>query len=250
VAKRKKLKEIGAADMLEYLSGYSDFSFELQTLGLVRAHGLDCEHGGLYKDPITKKMREFDIRATAREGRYSVRLAIECKNIRENFPLLVSCVPRHDSESFHDVALVSDEHGVLGTHTDSVPLHEQLVAAERAIQVPALTSRAKVLPITGKNSYYKPNAPVGKSLAQIGRSTDGEIFSTDCEVFEKWGQCLSSADDLVSSSYWEELDQRYPQMLTACTGISSESLSGAERKPGAVARPLPGSASLGGSHDV
>lgn len=44
-----KLKEIqiGAADMLEYLSGYSDFSFELQTLGLVRAHGLDCEHGGL-----------------------------------------------------------------------------------------------------------------------------------------------------------------------------------------------------------
>lgn len=75
-----KLQEsqIGAADMLEYLSGYSDFSFELQTLRLVRGHGLDCEHGGLYEDPITKKMREFDIRAFARAGVYSVRIAIEC----------------------------------------------------------------------------------------------------------------------------------------------------------------------------
>jgi len=117
-----------------------------------------------------------------------VRLAIECKNIRENFPLLVSCVPRHGSESFHDVALV----GVSDEHAD--------------VQVPALTSRAKVLRITGENSCYRPNAPVGKSLAQIGRSRDktGEIVATDSEVFEKWGQCLSSADDLVSRSYWEE----------------------------------------------
>lgn len=159
-----KLQEIqiGAADMLEYLSGYSDFSFELQTLRLARGRGLDCEHGGLYEDPITKKMREFDIRAIAREGVYSVRLAIECKNIRENFPLLVSCVPRHGSESFHDVALVgvSDEHGVLGTHTDSLhEINEQLLAAQRALQVPALTSRAKVLRVTGANSLLQTKCP-------------------------------------------------------------------------------------------
>jgi hypothetical protein len=122
----------------------SDFSFELQTLGLVRAHGLDCEHGGLYKDPITKKMRQFDIRAIAREGCYFVRLAIECKNIEENFPLLVSCVSRRDSESFHEVALVSDEH--------------------RGVRVPGLTPRAKVLGIYGKDSCYKPKCPGRKKL--------------------------------------------------------------------------------------
>ena len=91
-----KNEPIVKSDMLEYLTSYSDFSFELTVLKMLRELELECEHGGHYEDPVTNKSREFDIRAIKTIEQYRVRLAIECKNIRENFPILISCVPRHD----------------------------------------------------------------------------------------------------------------------------------------------------------
>lgn len=189
--------------MMEYLKGTSDFSFELQTLKLIRESGLDCEHGGIYEDPVSKKSREFDIRALARRGRYSIRLAVECKNVRENFPLLVSRVPRHESESFHEVVLAGDN-----DNSDIVTID-------------AFKSKAKVLRICGMDSRYKPNDPVGKSIAQVGRANDksAEIVANDSEVFDKWGQCLSSANDLVSDSYWSEVQEQDLPRLAAVIPI-------------------------------
>jgi hypothetical protein len=96
-----KLKndKILAKDLSEYLNSYSDFSFELAVLKMLRASDIDCEHGGHYEDPVTNKSREFDIRAIKTIQQYRVRMAIECKNIRENFPILISCIPRHEQES-------------------------------------------------------------------------------------------------------------------------------------------------------
>jgi hypothetical protein len=189
---------VGSADLKEYLNGYSDFSFELQTLKTLRAMALDCEHGGLYQDPVTKKSREFDIRAVARADGRVVHLAIECKNISASFPLLVSCVPRHDSESYHEVGVIRDQDK--NTH----------------YSVPAMFSRARIAHLEGDNSCYKPLAPVGKSLAQVGRSTDKEasIVASDSEVFDKWSQCLASADDLVRRSYWEPIVGKNSRLLT------------------------------------
>jgi hypothetical protein len=58
-----KTDEILPEDLVEYLNSYSDFSFELAVLKMLRTSDIDCEHGGYYEDPITKKSREFDIRA-------------------------------------------------------------------------------------------------------------------------------------------------------------------------------------------
>lgn len=180
-----KLREnpIGPSELVEFLSGYSDFSFELQTLKMLRACGLECEHGGLYEDPVTKKARQFDIRATARGGHHVVRLAVECKNVRNHFPLLVTCVPRHIDESFHEIVIVGE-------------LNERPPAA-------VFDSRAHVARMVDSDSVYKAGEPVGKSCVQVGRTLNGQIYSSDSDVFEKWAQCLASADDLVSKSYWE-----------------------------------------------
>lgn len=177
---------IGTPDLLEYLNSYSDFSFELTVLKMLRESGLECEHGGLYEDPVTGKSREFDIRAIKTIGKCRVRLAIECKNIRENFPILISCIPRHPQESYHQVALVSTPKS--DSRLFAVNLHQ---------------SRAQTLSIRGDHSIYKPQQPVGKSIAQVGRALDGNVSANDAELYEKWGQSLSSATDLVQRTYWD-----------------------------------------------
>jgi len=175
------------ADMLEYLNAYSDFSFELVVLKMLREHVFDCEHGGHYEDPVTNKSREFDIRAIKTIHKYRVRMAIECKNIRENFPILISCIPRHEKESYHQIALVSE------------PKKDSSYLAAPSI----LQSRTNTFDIRGEHSLYKPIDPVGKSTVQVGRATDGTISANDAELYDKWGQCLSSASDLVERVYWD-----------------------------------------------
>lgn len=165
-----KSDQIFQADLLEYLNSYSDFSFELAVLKMLREHGLECEHGGHYEDPVTSKSREFDIRAKRTIKKFRIRMAIECKNIRENFPILISCVPRHEQESYHQIALVSEP------KTDST-----MIAF--AYQQP----RARTLSMRDQHSLYKPQEPVGKSTVQVGRATDNTISTNDGELYEKWG---------------------------------------------------------------
>lgn len=183
-----KLKNdpISKPDLLEYLNSYSDFSFELAVLKMLREQGIECEHGGHYEDPVTNKSREFDIRAEKTVGTYRVRMAIECKNIRENFPILISCVPRHNQESYHQVAMFSKKSNDTMTYIVSVN-----------------QSRAKTLTIREQHSLYKVAEPVGKSTVQVGKAMDGSITANDSELYDKWGQCLSSIQGLIERSYWD-----------------------------------------------
>lgn len=174
-------------DLLEYLAGYSDFSFELTVLKMLREHEVVCDHGGHYVDPVTNKSREFDIRGTKTINKFRVRMSVECKNIRENFPILVSCVPRHEDESYHQVALVSERKRDSGTF-NPVFIHH---------------SRATVLDIRGPHSLYASGDPVGKSTVQVGRAMDGSITANDSELYEKWGQCLSSLHGMAKDIYWD-----------------------------------------------
>lgn len=191
-----KADRIVPSDLLEYLNTYSDFSFELAVLKMLRESGLNCEHGGLYEDAVTKKSREFDIRAITTTQGHRVRLAIECKNTRENFPILISCVPRHEQESYHQVALVGEPESSGGFI--NLAIHQ---------------SRAKTLSICGEHSMYKQGEPIGKSTVQVGRAVDGSISANDSELYEKWGQCLSSAADLVERSYWDGDKQKTYQSM-------------------------------------
>lgn len=185
-----KPEKVTPNDLLEYLESQSDFSFELRVLKMLRENGVHCEHGGHYEDPVTKKSREFDIRAVKTISQKRVRMAIECKNIREHFPILVSCVPRHKSESYHQIV-----------HS-SISSNSSLSAIDRHRH-----SRAKSLSIRDGYTLYKEGEPVGKSTVQVGRQHNNSITANDSELFEKWGQCLSSADDLVGLTYWDGFDE-------------------------------------------
>lgn len=181
---------IGQAELSAYLAGQSDFNFELRTLKLLRARHLECEHGGSYQDPLTNKLRTFDIRAIVRDEPYCVRLAVECKNVSEAFPLLVSCVPRQLDESFIECALVTD-----------------IERPRDQYSIDPMQSRANIVRLSGSDSLYRPREPVGKELVQVGRAgNDGAITGASKDVYEKWAQCLASAHDLIAASYCEGSD--------------------------------------------
>ncbi len=173
-----KLKSdaIELKDLNEYLVSDSDFSFEMSVFRELRSQHLKCEHGGHYEDPVTKKSREFDFRAVFESGNCRVRMAIECKNIRENFPLLVSQVPRELEEAYHEFAIVVGSPDARLSH---------------------LPGQARPLRVANSR-MYPPNVGVVKSTAQVGRLPDSTITANDAEIYEKWGQSLASAVDLVT----------------------------------------------------
>ena len=178
-------KTIADTDLNEYLSSYSDFSFEISVLRLLRDKQIQCEHGGHYTDPVTKKSREFDIRAKHSIDNLTLRLAVECKNIRKNYPVLVSMLPRVPGESYHQILRLAE------------PVQE--TGPFGLAPVPSLlNSRAKRLKVRGVRSRYNVDEHVGKSIAQVGRTSDQTITSGDSEIYEKWGQALSSVDDLIA----------------------------------------------------
>jgi hypothetical protein len=91
------------ADLINFLDTQSDFAFELKTLKILNENGFCCEHGGTYHDPVTRKPRQFDIRATKVWQDLCMQLAVECKNLSDSSPLLILCVPRSPAEAFHEV---------------------------------------------------------------------------------------------------------------------------------------------------
>lgn len=178
-------------DLIEYLNNHSDFSFEIETLKELIKLGFSCEHGGTYEDPATQKPREYDIRATRRiEGRV-LRLAVECKNLRPNFPLLISCLPRRSEEAFHELSISVKPRTEVSTGFGTT----QRLTPKTA----AMISSAQTYRLRNSDSLYPVGEPVGKSCDQVGRSaTNAEIISGDSGIYDKWSQALSSAHDLVS----------------------------------------------------
>lgn len=170
--------------LLEFVTGYSDFSFEIQVLNTLIAGGFACDHGGTYDDPATKKPRQFDIRATKTLGKRFLRLAVECKNLRSNFPLLVTCLPRREEESFYEVVV-------------SVNPRSHSIELQHGFYPPAMLPQSRNFRLSGVDSIYSPGQPVGKSCDQVGRLPTNEISATDSEVYDKWSQALSSAYDLT-----------------------------------------------------
>ena len=54
---------ITAKDLEEFTANNSDFDFEMKVLALLQNAGLQCRHAGTYRDPVTDKIRQFDMRA-------------------------------------------------------------------------------------------------------------------------------------------------------------------------------------------
>jgi hypothetical protein len=94
---------ITAKDLLDFAVADSDFGFEMQVLRQLRAAGFTCSHSGTYRDPVTDKIRQFDIRASKGRVGALLQLAVECKKLRPNNPLLLSATARTSEEAFHDL---------------------------------------------------------------------------------------------------------------------------------------------------
>lgn len=174
-----KTDPIGESDLTEYLESTSDFAFEIKCLKELRRIGYQAQHGGTYFDPITRKPRQFDIRARKSGRAQQVLLAVECKNLKPWFPLLVMCTPRSSQESFHEIVV-------------SEPLQSDAMKAFVAGGDPTTfhTHRAGV-----NDSVYARNKPVGRSVAQVGRD-EKTFVSNDAEVYDKWSQAIASSHNL------------------------------------------------------
>jgi hypothetical protein len=161
---------ITQSDLQKFVDNDSDFAFEMRVLVQLRALGFHCEHSGTYTDPITDKIRQFDIHAWKDYGTATLVLAVECKNLRQSRPLLVSAVPRTPAEAFHERVLFGPGQAV----QPSWIRHVQGIA-----------------------SVYKPGDMVGKKTDQVGKEDSGRLVSDDQATFDKLNQALNSCQELV-----------------------------------------------------
>jgi hypothetical protein len=164
---------ITATDLRSFVERDSDFAFEMQVLVQLRGLGFDCSHSGSYKDPVTDKIRQFDIRAISNRGLFTLALAVECKNLRQNLPLLLSTVPRTNTEAFHDLLVYN---------------------AASHFSYPSVRA------VEGHRSAYKPSGMVGKKTDQVGREASGEYFSNDEATFDKLNRSSTVAKTWFETS--------------------------------------------------
>ena len=159
-----------ADDLNQYLQSTDDFALELEIYRSCVSSGFNAEYGGTYLDQNLQKDRQFDVRATAiLQKNRLIKLAIECKNLKSNHPILVSRIPRSMGESFHHVFV---------TFRDSTA-----------------SSRFNSVNCPSGNTLFQRGKPVGKSLKHIAKtSTNPSEFSDkDSEIYDKWTQAIASA---------------------------------------------------------
>lgn len=174
-------KSIKVTDVKEYLGNYSDFAFELRVLKKIKKLGLSCEHAGTYRDPVTNITREFDIRASHQKRHSSLLLAIECKNLSSDHPLIVHCLHRSQKESYQQYI-----RGVARTK-------EYLEIFEAPVDIKQFS---------GNDCVYPTQELVGKSTDQIYRKDgSGELRTGDSDVFHKISQAINSSFELVELAY-------------------------------------------------
>lgn len=177
-------KPIEVADIDRYIASEDDFNFEIQIFNAIKNLGFFTTHGGTYDDPVTSKPRQYDIRSLFRHDIYNIRMAVECKNLKEYFPLVVSRVPREFAESYYEV---------LFTHA----------SRKTDLYTPSFDFlNNKNARLKNPNHLYNMNQPVGKSTIQIGipDKKETEFYASDSEVYEKWAQAVASAHDLLSEA--------------------------------------------------
>lgn len=171
----------------QYLRENDDFAFEIACMReLQKRPAIKVAHAGTYSDPITSKNRQFDFRIEfAPLNHLRIGVALECKNLRPNFPLMISRLPRLQEESFHQLLIPAEEEN--HSHGFIIPA-TRLMRPSREVRLDAPTSP------------YNEGEMVGKATAQIGQTQQGEFHSDDSEVYEKWAQAVSSAYDLISEA--------------------------------------------------
>lgn len=166
-------------DLKQFLAATDDdFRLELKAYKVCKDAELDVSHGGTYEDYITRKTRQYDVRASIAKAQRTIHLAVECKHLKPFFPLLILQTPRTPEESYHEV---------MWSLWSADPI------------TPGKTQAGKHR--NEERRFYREGDFVGKVTHRVGRhSKTKEYVNDDSEVFDKWSQAVSSAHDLVEKS--------------------------------------------------
>ena len=167
-------------ELEDFLRSRSDFAFEMRALAALRLLGFQCQHAATYLDPLTEKIRAFDIRAHRRSDFSVLSLAVECKQLSDVAPLLLHRTPREASESHHSVLVR------LVDSTGSSPYTRSVSPSET----------------------YPPHLPVARQPDQPTMRDDGSWSSSDAATYERWMQAVNGARDLVEASATMNLGSR------------------------------------------
>jgi hypothetical protein len=162
---------ITEADLNEFVDNDSDFAFEMRVMNKFAFLGFYGQHSGTYRDPVSGKARQFDLRVRKYSGDFLLTIAAECKNLQPTFPLLVSAIPRTNNESYHDVIRFRQAQTYQFSRVETV---------------------------SPNNSRYAPNKMVGKKIDQVKRADQKQaLMSDDSATFDKCSQAVNSCRDLI-----------------------------------------------------
>ncbi len=176
---RKELIPITPETMAKALRESDDFGHEMRVRTLLENHRGAVTHGGSYHDPYFGRPRQFDFRfelrhALVHSGRV-LTMAIECKNLSSEAPLVVTGIPRSEEESFHHVV-------ASGPRQYSMMQYRHVYSTSE------------------RDTAYPVGGFVGKSLLRLQRSKDGKELvparDKESEVYDRWSQAVSSAHEL------------------------------------------------------
>ena len=81
------------------------FAHEMRVRRILKRYWSESQlqHGGGYRDPQTNKMREFDFRWIFPRYETVLSFAVECKNVSDDSPVIVSGSKRAQGEATHDL---------------------------------------------------------------------------------------------------------------------------------------------------
>jgi hypothetical protein len=183
---------ITAQDVRHVIESADDFGHELRVRRVLRGHKEGrIRHGGTYIDPVTEKPRQYDLRwHVFHPAGFAVNLAVECKNVSTENPVVVSGLKRTSRESFHYI------------------MESRIGGNFLAGNFPAyfdVASMGVVRRTLQPSEIYPADSFVGKSIIRIDRSETGKppntiiryVGSKDQEIYDRWSQALASAKDLV-----------------------------------------------------
>lgn len=161
----------------------SGFALEMRVMQALRRAGYECTHGLTYSDPKTKVDRQFDLRATRVRGNTCMRLAVECKEISAQYPLVFGRVPRDITEAGHQLVVSAEK----DLDTTGMP---KGIALER---------HAMVVNQLADESLYAAGDHVAKGYMQVsGNSKNGPD-----ELYSRLAQAIASASDHVDEAHEE-----------------------------------------------
>ncbi len=170
-----------AEAILDEWNSRSGFALEMRAMKALRRLGFECMHGLTYSDPTTKTDRQFDLRVTRVRGNTCMRLAVECKDITPQCPLVFGRIPRDITEAGHQLVVSTEQ----DLDTSGIP---KGVALER---------HAMAVDQVADESMYAARDLVAKGYMQVG----GKQKNGPDELYSRLAQAIASASDHVDEAH-------------------------------------------------